>query len=213
MIDDFLHTTLVFRNRLFRCSQFYTPLAGSKQSSANGIIHPGKKKHSVSKSVLFLTLSGLVMFGCTPVALGETNEIIASKSSSQQHDLQVRHLYTAKLLLRRLSTVELTPSQLKAFDELSADLTKKIEQMRTSVGITKDVIKRRDEVYSKLKHTNLKGDVFWETLQEEAGITVAQRDVFRETLDHFAKFRADVYDLLTDDQKARVPKGKLPPSK
>ena len=107
-----------------------------------------------------------------------------------------------------MEAVDLTPEQLKSFNKLSADLRAMIDKKRAAVGIEKETIKRRDEVYSKLKKTDLEGDAFWNKLQEEAGFTDAQRDVFRETQEHYKKFKADELELLTKEQKAKLPKAK-----
>ena len=142
----------------------------------------------------------------------DTTPAEESKKVTEEAEPQkaVKHLYTAKLLLRRLDSVSMTPEQLEAFNQLSFDLRKRIDKNRAEVGITKETIKRRDKVYSELKKSKLKGDEFWNTLQEKADLSAAQRDVFRDTLVHFKKFRADALKLLTEEQRARIPKGKLP---
>lgn len=123
----------------------------------------------------------------------------------------VNHLFVAKLMLRRLQHVDMSDEQTEAFNQLSADLRTQIDRKRAAVGIEKETIRRRDEVYSKLKKTDLKGDAFWNALQEEAKLTAAQRDVFRETQEHYKKFRADALQLLSEEQRARIPKGKIAP--
>ncbi|MEM7145334.1 MAG: hypothetical protein AAF591_09375 [Verrucomicrobiota bacterium] len=172
----------------------------------------------LSKTLIHISL--LAFFLAFPVVSSTSAADEERPSSEHSSDLEstpskensrksAQHLFTAKLLLRRLETVDLTPEQLQSFNELSADLTARIWAKRETVGITKKTIERRDAVYSKLKETDLEGDAFWNTLQEEAGLTAAQRDVFRETLEHFKKFKADALGLLTDEQKARLPKGKF----
>ena len=87
-------------------------------------------------------------------------------------NVPVRHLYVAKLLLRRLESADLTSEQMTAFNHLSRDLRTRIDRMRQAVGITQEIIKRRDEVYSQLKQTDLEGDALWEALKEESGTDV-----------------------------------------
>ncbi len=125
----------------------------------------------------------------------------------------VKHLFVAKLLLRKFDSVDLTGEQLAAFNRLSEDLRTMIDRKRDAVGITAETIKKRDEVYSKMKKSEPKDDAFWNLLQEKAGITAAQRDVFRETMEHYKTFRARAMNLLTEEQRKRLPKGKKAASK
>ena len=172
--------------------------------SSPGMDHPEKDmiRFSASRQV---RLDDLKMF-----ELNSANTI--SKKAVSKGEMPINHLFVAKLLLRRLEPVGMTVEQTKAFNQLSSELRNRIDKQRSSVGITKEIIGRRDEVYSELKKSDLTGDEFWTTLQEKAGITAAQRDVFRETQEQYKKFRANALKLLTDEQRRRVPKGKLPTS-
>lgn len=133
---------------------------------------------------------------------------LATTSAVSKDLTKVKHLFVAKLLIRRLAEVGMTAEQTKAFNRLSANLRTRIDKQRADVGITKEIIQRRDKVFAKLKKTDLEGDEFWITLQQQAGITAAQRDVFRSTREHYNKFRNDALKLLTEEQRARVPKAK-----
>lgn len=127
-------------------------------------------------------------------------------SASESHP--AKHLFSAKLLLRRLQPAGLTDQQLHTFDALSAEFSDSVHQMRAEVGITKDLIKRRDEVYSQLKQTSLTGDELWNTLQDKAELTDAQRDAFRETQRLSKQFRSNVLALLTETQRSRISKNR-----
>ncbi|MEM1067801.1 MAG: hypothetical protein AAGI63_02815 [Planctomycetota bacterium] len=134
------------------------------------------------------------------------NSITSSDDSAATSE--VKHLFVAKLLLRRMEAVDLTPTQLAAFNELSKELRSQIDTMRAEVGIDKEAIKRRDEVYSELKKTSLSGDAFWAELQNQGGFTDGQRDVFRQTQERYTKFKTEAIALLSKEQKARLPKPK-----
>jgi|GEM_PF-5366411 len=110
-------------------------------------------------------------------------------------------------MLRRFEQVDLTEEQLHAFNKLSFDLRTRIDEKRAKVGITGDTIKTRDEHYSQLKKTH-KGDELWNTLQEQAKFADEQIAVFRETQEHYKKFRNAALSLLTAEQKKRLPKRK-----
>ena len=127
-------------------------------------------------------------------------------SNAPDSKREVNHLYVAKLWLRKLKNVELTEKQRTKFNQMSADLRARIDALRSKAGITQQLIKRRDEVYSQLKKTSLTGDQLWKTLQEEAGLTDTQRDAFRETLRQNKQFRSDVLKLLTPEQRAKFAK-------
>jgi len=119
---------------------------------------------------------------------------------------EVRHLFVAKLLLKRMNAVGLTPEQLRAFNRLSADLRARIDLKRAAAGITRDTIKKRDKIYSELKKSDLKGDALWIALQKKGGFTDAQRRVFQETSEIYRQFKADALKLLTKEQRSRLPK-------
>ncbi|MEM7560167.1 MAG: family 16 glycoside hydrolase [Planctomycetota bacterium] len=119
----------------------------------------------------------------------------------------VKHLFVAKLLLRRFETIALTDQQMSKFNNMSRDLRARVDKMRAEAEITKSMIKRRDEVFSELKKTDLGGDALWNTLQEKMQITDEQRDAFRETHEANKSFRANALKLLTAKQRAEFVKG------
>lgn len=112
----------------------------------------------------------------------------------------VKHLFTARLLLRRLEKCDLTDSQMARFNQLSADLRTRIDKMRSDVGITKDLIKARDTAYSAAKKAGLKGDPLWQAVQSEASLSDDQTGVFRKTQEIYSEFRKSVTEILTEDQ-------------
>ena len=118
----------------------------------------------------------------------------------------VNHLFVAKLLLRRMEAVDITPEQLSAFNKLSGDLRTRIDKLRDDAGITSETIKRRDEIYSVLKKGPLKGDDLYQELQKRGGLTDAQRDGFQETQEHYTVFKSAALNLLTKEQRTRLPK-------
>lgn len=121
-------------------------------------------------------------------------------------DEPVRHLFGARLLLRKFETVDLTEEQRAKFNRLSGDLRNRVDARRDKVGITQDLIRQRDKVYSRLRDEGLKDETLWTTLQAEINLTDAQRDAFRDTLRQNKEFRANAMKLLTKDQRSRLPK-------
>ncbi len=120
--------------------------------------------------------------------------------------LVVNHLFVAKLLWQRMQSVDLTDQQVAAFNQLSSNLRSRVDKLRAEAGITKDTIKRRDEIYSELKKTSLQGDDLWNELQRRGSFTDLQRDTFRKTHQHNAAFKSAALDLLTPEQRKRLPK-------
>ena len=166
--------------------------------SSSGIDHPQKDmiRFSARREV---RLDDVRMFA-----------INTEKARDHAEVTPVRHLFVAKLLLRRMEAVDLTSKQQATFNNLSGDLRARIDELRAGAGITSDTIKRRDEVYSVLKKTTLKGDELYLELQKRAGLTDKQRDGFRETQDHYSVFKSAALDLLTREQRARLPKAGKP---
>ena len=167
--------------------------------SSAGMAHPQKDmiRFSARREARIDSVK-MVSIGSSPAA------------NPSSDDGPVQHLFVAKLLLRRMKSVGLTADQMKEFNRLSADLRAKTDARRNRVGITPQLIKRRDEVYSELKKTDLQGDVLWKTLQERIGITDAQREAFRETLRQNKAFRNEALNLLTKEQRRQMPKGRPP---
>ncbi|MEM9644722.1 MAG: sulfatase [Planctomycetota bacterium] len=131
-------------------------------------------------------------------------------SGVQDSDPNFQHLFSAKLVLRRIEQVDPTPEQLDHFNRLSRTFKADVLALRESAGITKDTIKIRDKAYRSVSKTGLKGDAFWLKLQQEAGITDEQRVAFRKTKDRSNRFKADARALLTPEQRANLPKNKKP---
>jgi len=119
-----------------------------------------------------------------------------------------KHLFSAKLLLKRLEPAQLTAQQLESFNTLSRDFKERITKLRDKTGITPELIKQRDTAFSELKKTSLEGDDLWKSLQEKTNITDEQRDAFRESKAVSRKFRKDVLALLNEKQLAKIPKRK-----
>tara|TARA_R110002049_G_scaffold47902_4_gene138549 strand:- start:23290 stop:24435 length:1146 start_codon:yes stop_codon:yes gene_type:complete len=162
--------------------------------ASSGMDHPQKDliRFSASRQV---RLDDVRMFA-----------INTPKTGVNSSDAPVKHLFVAKLLWRRMESVNVTPEQVSKFNQLSGALRTRIDKIRAEAGITQDTIKRRDEVYSELKKTPLKGDELYRELQKRGGFTDPQRDAFRETQEHYATFKSAVLNLLTKEQRARLPK-------
>jgi ribosomal protein L9 len=127
-------------------------------------------------------------------------------STAVPNPTEVKHLYGAKLLLQKFRAVNATKDQLAAFDRLSAELTERVQMIRTESGITKELIKRRDKVYSELKMTELAGHDLWQAIQQRARLTDVQKDGFRETNQLNKSFRAQALGLLTEVQRSQLSK-------
>ena len=178
-------------------------LNGKKAGSftSPGMDHPQKDKIRFSASREFW-MDDIKMFAIN--VSGDAPSQTTDKSDSAE----VKHLYVAKLLLKRMEAVKLTDDQTASFNRLSADLRKRIDGMRARAGITKEIVQRRDEVYSQLKKSKVKGDELWSQLQKKANLTDAQRDVFKETQEQYGVFKKDAIKILTDEQRSQLPKGK-----
>jgi hypothetical protein len=178
-------------------------LNGKKAGSftSPGMDHPQKDKIRFSASREFW-MDDIKMFAIN--VSGDAPSQTTEKSDSAE----VKHLYVAKLMLKRMEAVNLTDDQTASFNRLSADLRKRIDGLRARAGITKEIVQRRDEVYSQLKKSKVKGDELWSQLQKKANLTDAQRDVFKETQEQYGVFKKDAIKILTDEQRSQLPKGK-----
>ncbi|MEM6471004.1 MAG: hypothetical protein AAF802_15705, partial [Planctomycetota bacterium] len=121
----------------------------------------------------------------------------------------VKHLFVAKLLLRKFEQVGISDEQQVSFDELSMRHSQTVAEIRDNAGITKADIKRRDEVYASLKEVTPQGNQRWIALQQKAGFTDEQREAFRETFELNKQFRVEALSILTKEQRKQLTKGKL----
>ncbi|MEM0898152.1 MAG: hypothetical protein AAGJ79_14845 [Verrucomicrobiota bacterium] len=125
--------------------------------------------------------------------------------SAAKANEEVKHLFTAKLLLARFEQLELTETQRNLFDKISQKLTTEVAAIRKSSGISKDDIKKRDEAYGPAKK-ELQGEALWERVQQETGFSDQQIAGFRKTLVLARDFREEALAILTSEQKREFPK-------
>lgn len=169
--------------------------------SSPGMAHPSKDmiRFSARKNLWLDDLKFYAKAG--PVVSASGNMPVAEEPA-------VKHLFVAKLLLRRLEAVDLTSTQLKQFNQLSRELRQEIDEQRERVGITKETIKARDEAFSQAKKEGLRNDALWAAVQASAKLTDAQRDVFRDTQTRYAEFKQAALAILTAEQRQALPKPK-----
>lgn len=129
-----------------------------------------------------------------------------SDANQPSEPAPVKHLFVAKLLLKRFEAIELSDQQMSEFNRMSADLRSRVDKMREEAGITPELIKQRDEVFSKLKKTDLKGDGLWAELQKKMQVSDEKRDAFRSTHEQNKKFRKEAIKLLTKEQHEKIGK-------
>ncbi|MEM9280876.1 MAG: hypothetical protein AAGA96_03545 [Verrucomicrobiota bacterium] len=135
-----------------------------------------------------------------------TGVLVATAATSQAEE--VRHLLVAKFLLQRLEPAELTEAQMTEFNRLSAELRARIDQLRETTGISREVMERRDAAHRELKTLKLPADVYWERLQKDASLNEAQLKAFQKTQDQFDTFKQAAMELLTDEQRAHMKSSK-----
>lgn len=119
-----------------------------------------------------------------------------------------RKLIVTKFALKRLEKAKLTTPQRIAFDALTKRLRNRVHELREESGIDQEVIGSRDEAHKSLKELELEEAEYWKQLQSQAKLTDAQTSAFKETQELFAKYKEEVNNLLTDEQKKLIRKQK-----
>lgn len=135
----------------------------------------------------------------TPQARAQATEFIDS----------VPQLLVTRRTEQKFNLIGASAEQLANLKKLSIAHRRAVHQLRTEVGITKELVKKRDEAYGPAKQQGLRGAELWKRVQEQAKLSDKQTEVFRTTLEQHRKFSSGALALLTKDQQAAFRKIKI----
>ncbi len=111
----------------------------------------------------------------------------------------------AAQLIKQLEPVGLTEDQVKKINEMAKASAAEAKKMKEDAGITTELLKKRTEAQKALKESGKKGKEMTAAVNEKAGITAAQAEVFAKLNTSRQKMQRAVIAMLTDDQKSKLP--------
>ena len=119
-------------------------------------------------------------------------------------------LFMAKFLLIRLQPAELTDDQLEKIERLSEVTHQRVLQIREDHGISREVMKHRDEIFNKLRDVDkLRGQKLHTETAKQAKLSDEANRGFEIMLDVKKEFTKTVMAMLTPEQKAKYEKAQL----
>lgn len=113
----------------------------------------------------------------------------------------------AAALIKKLDAVGLTEEQTKKIMELGKASIAATKKIREEAGITPELMKKRATAQKEIREAGgKKGKELIKAINEKAGLTEAQVAAFGKINESRQKLQKDVIALLTDEQKAKLPK-------
>lgn len=122
---------------------------------------------------------------------------------------KVPNLLVTKRAEQKFIEIGASEAQKAELQTLSLAHRKKIHELRKHVGITKELIKKRDEAFGPAKKRGLKGIELWKHVQASASLTDEQTNAFRVTFEEHQRFSAKARKLLSPEQQAVYRKTKI----
>lgn len=109
-------------------------------------------------------------------------------------------------LLKQLEPATLTAEQIAKIEELGKKATEEIKKIETEAGLTPEILKKRREVVASMKDSDKKGKERVKAIDEASGLTEAQAAAFAKANAVRTKLKKEAVKLLSDEQKAKLPK-------
>lgn len=141
------------------------------------------------------------------VALLVAPALAAEEENEKKKPAQKGQRSGATQILTQLKEVGLTDEQVTKVKALSKETNAKMKSLRTKVGITPELMKKRAELQKKLRESGKKGGELLENLNRESGFDDKQSQAVKEMNQLRQKLRAEIVSLLTKEQKAKLPEG------
>ncbi len=112
----------------------------------------------------------------------------------------------AALITKQLEPVGLTDDQVAKIKELGKKAGEEMKAIQAAAGITPALMKKRAEVQKSMKDSDKKGKELVAAVNEAAGFTAAHAEGLQKANAVKMKFQKSVIALLSDEQKAKLPK-------
>jgi hypothetical protein len=116
-------------------------------------------------------------------------------------------------VLKNLKPANLTEEQISKVNDLGKATMKEIKEIKNAHDISGDLIKKRTTTLKEIKKEGLKGAALKAALKEKAGLSDKQIEGFDKIDGVRKKLLESAVALLTDEQKATLPKRFLKGSK
>ena len=108
-------------------------------------------------------------------------------------------------LLKQLEPVGLTDDQVAKIKSIGTAAQEAMQAARKEAGITRELQEKLAEAQKSMKDSELKGKERAAALHKAAGLTEAQAAALTKANELRTKMNRDVFAVLTDEQKAKLP--------
>ena len=144
----------------------------------------------------------LIATVCTPLAWAQQDASKGKKGKGKGKAAQS----AASQLLKQLEPATLTAEQIAKIEELGKKATEEIKKIETEAALTPEILKKRREVVASMKDSDKKGKERVKAIDEASGLTEAQSAAVAKANAVRMKLKKEAVKLLSDEQKAKLPK-------
>lgn len=109
-------------------------------------------------------------------------------------------------LLKQLEPAALTAEQTAKIEEMGKKAIEEIKKIESEAALTPELLKKRREVTASMKDSDKKGKEKAKAIDEASGLNEAQSAAVAKANALRMKLKKDAVKLLSDEQKAKLPK-------
>ncbi len=109
-------------------------------------------------------------------------------------------------LLKQLEPAALTAEQTAKIEEMGKKAIEEIKKIESEAALTPELLKKRREVTASMKDSDKKGKDKAKAIDEASGLNEAQSAAVVKANALRMKLKKDAVKLLSDEQKAKLPK-------
>ena len=131
---------------------------------------------------------------------------ISTVVAQQKASATPQQLLITKRTQQKFELLGASDQQMVQLKKIGVAHRRAIADLRAKAGITKELIKRRDEAFAAAKQLNLKDDELWNRVQQQARLTDRQTEAFRLTLIQHQQYRTNALKILTAKQRTEFRK-------
>ncbi|TWU07625.1 hypothetical protein [Stieleria varia] len=113
----------------------------------------------------------------------------------------------AAALIKKLEVVGLTDEQTEKIKEMGKKLAPEMKELTAAAKLTPELSKKLAAAQKEIREAGqIKGKEVMKAAHEKAGLTAEQSEAMGKLNEARMKFQASVLAMLTDEQKAKLPK-------
>ncbi|MEM1225493.1 MAG: hypothetical protein AAGJ40_07335 [Planctomycetota bacterium] len=112
-----------------------------------------------------------------------------------------KHVLITARTEQKFRSIGASAIQMSRLDELSRAHRGYVHDLRSRVGITKELIRQRDHAFKEAQSRGLENRELWKYVQQQVQLSDQQTEAFRVTLERHQQFRTESLELLDAEQR------------